>query len=450
MADARILVVDDDDFFRLIIAERLGGLGYDVGQAGSLAQARALVAEAPPDVALLDVRLPDGDGTELLAELVRDTDAACVMITAHGTVESAVAALKLGAADYLEKPFSLERLEATLASALERTALRREVRALRERFGRAGGMVGASAPMQEVFALIERVAPADSTTVLITGETGTGKGMIARLLHQLSPRAAGPFVNVTCSALSETLMESELFGHEKGAFTDAHTQKRGLVELADRGTLFLDEIGELTPRLQGKLLGFIEDKVFRRLGGTRDLRVDARVLAATNRELAVEVEAGRFRADLFYRLQVVPIRIPPLRERPADIPALTKTFIEEFNREFGKRIRGITPEALARLAQHRWPGNVRELRNVIERSVLLAEDHVLTLEMLPPELRDAGRRPTAVLDLGPEGVDLQALERSLLLEALRRTGGNRTAAGALLGLSRHQIRNRLRKFALES
>ncbi len=446
MLAARILVVDDDELLRSILVERLERSGHDVAQAGRLADARSSIEAGAPDIAFLDVKLPDGEGTELLAELSAKTECACILMTAHATVRAAVDALHHGALDYIEKPFTLDRIDATLNAALEVTALRREVRALRERAGAGGRIVGDSAPMRELMVLVTRVAAAEGTTVLIEGETGTGKGVLARAIHGASPRAAGPFVNVTCSAIAETLMESELFGHEKGAFTDARAQKRGLVELADRGTLFLDEIGELSLRMQGRLLEFIEAKSFRRVGGTRDLKVDARVVAATNRDLEAEVEAGRFRADLFYRLRVVPIHIPPLRERLGDVERLAKYFIHEFNREFGRSVRSIEPDALERLEAHEWPGNVRELRNVIERGVLLADGPALTAAALPPVRRsrtDEGPR------LGPKGLDFEELERRLLEEALRRAGGNRTQAGRLLGMSRHQIRNRLLKYGLE-
>ncbi|HEX9107751.1 MAG TPA: sigma-54 dependent transcriptional regulator [Longimicrobiales bacterium] len=452
MADARILVVDDDRLIRNAIAERLDRRGYEVVVAGSLAEARAAAAKSSPDIALLDIRLPDGVGTDLLRELVAETDAACVMMTAHGTVQSAVEALQLGAVDYMEKPFSFDRLDATLAATLELTALRREVRALRARTGGRDAIVGSSPAMEEVLQMVERIAPADATTVLIMGETGTGKGLLARAIHRLSPRAQGPFVNVTCSDLAETLMESELFGHEKGAFTDARSMKRGLVELADKGTLFLDEIGELSTRLQAKLLRFIEDKTFRRVGATRDLAVDVRVIAATNRDLDQEVAEHRFREDLYYRLRVLPITLPPLRERKSDIPALAKTFLDDFNREFGRKVRRIDESALDLLLRHSWPGNVRELRNVIERSTLLSDAPVLSADMLPPELRGVAlpRSAEPALAFGPEGVDMETLERTLLLEALRRSEGNRSEAGRLLGLSRHQIRNRLKKFGVEA
>lgn len=446
MAETRILILDDDALIRTVLSDRLERAGHTVAVAASLAEARALLRTSVPDLALLDMKLPDGDGTDLLPELIGELDVPVIMMTAHATVQSAVAALRQGARDLLEKPVSYERLEASVAGALEVTALRREVRALREQGRGDGNIVGQSPPMLELFRMVERVAPAENTTILIEGETGTGKGVIARLIHRLSPRAAQPFVNVTCTALAETIMESELFGHEKGAFTDARAMKRGLVELADRGTLFLDEIGELSPRLQGKLLQFIEDRTFRRVGGTRDLTVDTRLVTATNRNLEADVAAGTFRADLFYRLRVVPLHIPPLRERASDIPELARHFVVSYSRDLGKKVRRIDTAALELLRQYDWPGNVRELRNVIERSVLLADGDVITADALPPEVRmrrDA--HPGNGIEIG-QGLDIEALERTLLREALRKAEGNRTVAGRLLGLSRHQIRNRLKKY----
>jgi two-component system, NtrC family, response regulator AtoC len=450
----RILILDDDPLIRAVVTERLERRGFEPVAAASLAEARRLAASASPDAALLDVKLPDGEGTEILQELVAGDDVPCVMMTAHGTIESAVAALRLGALDYLEKPFSIDRVEATLRAALERTRLRRELRALRGP-GARGRMIGSSPAMREVLDLVEKIAPADAATVLILGETGTGKGLLARTVHDLSPRSDGPFVNVTCSALTESLMESELFGHEKGAFTDARTLKRGLVEVADRGTLFLDEIAELSPGVQGKLLRFIEEKTFRRVGGTRDLVVDARVVAATNRDLEEDVRAGRFRQDLFYRLSVLPIELPPLRHRASDVPVLVAAFMDAYSRELGRRVRHVEPAAMERLRDHPWPGNIRELRNVIERAVLLAGGDSIRLDDLPRELqrRDPQREgpggSAAAAGFGPEGVDLASLERMLLHEALRRAEGNRSEAGRLLGLSRHQVRNRLAKYGVE-
>jgi len=452
MARERILVVDDDRLIREILAERLEKKGYRVDRAGSVGEARAAVEKSTPDVAILDVKLPDGEGTELLPALSEEAGIPCVMMTAHGTVTSAVEALRMGAEDFLEKPFSMDRLDTTLNHVLERTRLRRELRALRTRGPLAGGIVGISPEMREVMDLVRRIAPADHATVLILGETGTGKGMVAKAIHDLSSRAQGPFVNVTCSALAPTLMESELFGHEKGAFTDARALKRGLVEVAHGGTLFLDEIGELTPSLQSKLLRFLEDRTFRRLGSTEDRTVDVRIVAATNRDLQAAVEAGTFREDLYYRLRVLPLTLPPLRRRRGDVPALVAAFLESFNKELGKAVAEVHPEASRLLEDYHWPGNVRELRNVVERAVLLADGRALTPDLLPPEIR-RGEAPGAssgsVVELGPEGIDLDELEQRLLQEALRRADGNRTEAGRLLGLSRHQIRNRLKKYGIE-
>jgi DNA-binding NtrC family response regulator len=448
----RILLVDDDDLIRTVVTERLRRRGYEVSAAGCLADARAALKGWQPDAALLDIRLPDGNGTELLEELTAEGDVPCVMITAHATIESAVEALKKGAEDYLEKPFSLDRLEATLDLTLERTRLRREVRALRRQGGVRGNVIGSSAAMRKVLDLVERIAPAETATVLLLGETGTGKGVLARLIHDMSPRADRPFVSVTCSALAESLMESELFGHEKGAFTDARTLKRGLVEVAGGGTLFLDEIGELSVGVQSKLLGFIEDKTFRRVGGTDDMKADVRLITATNRRLEEEVAEGRFRQDLFSRLRVIPIEIPPLRHRVSDVPPLAASFVDRFNGEFGKRVKGISKDAMALLESYPWPGNVRELCNVVERAVLLTEGDEIDPESLPPEVRNESSAEPGnnTFTFGPAGIDLEEMERELLFEALSRAEGNRTEAGRLLGLSRHQIRNRLKKYGVQT
>lgn len=449
MAGERILIVEDDPLLLSVLAERLRREGLDVTTAATLAEARKALDAADPDVGLLDLRLPDGEGLSLLREAAPRGQSAWVVMTAHATVSSAVEALKLGARDYLEKPFTLDRAVATVRQALEVTALKREVAALRDRSSLAGTtVIGESPAMRRVFELVERLAAVDATTVLIEGESGTGKGAIAQALHRLSKRSSGPFLNVTSSALPETLMESELFGHEKGAFTDAHAAKRGLVEMADGGTLFLDEVGELAPGVQGKLLRFIEDKAFRRVGGTRDLVVDVRIMAATNRDLAAEVAAGRFRADLFYRLRVIPITLPPLRERREDIAPLCKHFVAHFNREFSKRVREISPDAQVMLAAYAWPGNVRELRNVIERAVLLTDGEVIGTRELPPEVAAPMAQSAPVATLPADGVKLDEVERRLLVEALERAHGNQSGAAALLGLSRHQVRTRMKRHGL--
>ncbi len=372
-----------------------------------------------------------------------------VLITAHSSIESAVAAMKEGAYHYIKKPFEEDEILALAEKALETTRLRREVKALRAaQPGSASlaAIVGDSPPMRSLKALIEKIAVSPASTVLLTGESGTGKDLAARVIHAASDRAGALFMNITCSAVPATLLESELFGHERGAFTDAKRQKKGLFELADRGTVFLDEIGEMAPALQSKLLRFLEEKAFRRVGGTTDLRVDVRVVAATNRDLAEAVKAGQFREDLFYRLNVLPVHMPPLRERGDDIELLARYFVESFSHEFGKSVRTISRAALDLFASHRWPGNVRELKNAIERAVLLADSDTLSPEdfqML--RARDAVRPG---MRLPPSGIDFEQLERDLVVQALQRAGGNQTRAAALLGMNRDQIRYRIEKFKL--
>ena len=331
--------------------------------------------------------------------------------------------------------------------ALDASALRRQVRRLRTTGPgpRADAVVGESPVMQAVKGLAGRVAASRASTILLTGETGTGKDLLARTLHALSDRAARAFVTITCSALPDQLLESELFGHERGAFTDARQQKRGLLETADGGTVFLDEIGEMPLPLQAKLLRVLEDKTFKRVGGLQDIRVDVRIVAATHRDLPRCVREGHFREDLFYRLNVVPIRLPALRERREDIPLLAQYFVDRYNRELAKRVRGLTPEALARLAAYDWPGNVRELRNTIERAMLLAEHEWLTPADLAVGAPTAAAVPFA---LPPDGVQLEAVERQLLEQALARVGGNQARAGDLLGINRDQVRYRMRKYGI--
>jgi transcriptional regulator with PAS, ATPase and Fis domain len=332
--------------------------------------------------------------------------------------------------------------------ALETSRLRKEVRFLRGTQGREfsfDAIVGSSPAMVNAKALLHRIAMSPASTVLLTGETGTGKDLAAKAIHYNSDRAAKPFVNITCTALPEQLLESELFGHERGAFTDARQQKRGLLETADGGTVFLDEIGEMAPGLQAKLLRFLEDRTFKRVGGLADIHVDVRVVAATNRDLEEAVKAVTFREDLFYRLQVMPVTLPPLRERRGDIKLLADYYIDRYNREFRKHVKGLTPDALALVEQYRWPGNVRELRNAIERAMLLADRSWL----LPEDFVTLSRHATAAtFRLPPEGVNLEDVERQLLVQALERTAGNQTMAGTLLGINRDQVRYRIEKFGL--
>jgi len=448
MAQATLLIVDDEELVRWSLRERLRKDGYTVLESGTVASAIEKLTPAV-DLVLLDQRLPDGDGLTLLRQIKESSpDTLVILMTAFSTVENAVAAMKHGAYHYLNKPFNLDDVSVVVEKALETSRLRREVRLLRGSQSRDYGfdaIIGSSSAMVEAKSLLERIAASPATTVLLTGETGTGKDLAAKAIHFNSERASKPFVNITCSALPEQLLESELFGHERGAFTDARQQKRGLLETADGGTVFLDEIGEMTPGLQAKLLRFLEDRTFKRVGGLNDIRVDVRVIAATNRSLDDEVRAGRFREDLFYRLQVMPVRLPPLRERVGDIRLLVAHYIDRYNREFRKRVRGLQPGAQAMLDQYRWPGNVRELRNAIERAMLLADHGLLGAEDFATLSKAA---TPATFRLPPEGVDLETVERQLVIQALQRAGGNQTQAGHLLGINRDQVRYRIEKFGL--
>jgi two-component system, NtrC family, response regulator AtoC len=450
MAAASILVVDDEQLIRWSLTSRLADEGYKVFEAETAAEALKRAREGV-DLVLLDYRLPDSDGLAVLKQIKEnDPDTLVILLTAYSSVKTAVEAMRHGAYHYVNKPFDLDEIVLLVEKALETTALRREVRALRASQAQPYGLdriVGDDESMAAMRALLKKIAAGPGSTVLLTGESGTGKDLAAKVLHYASQRATKPFMNITCSALPETLLESELFGHERGAFTGADRQKRGLIEMADGGTVFLDEIGEMVPLLQAKLLRFLEEKSFKRVGGSADIHVDVRVVAATNRDLEEEVKKGRFRSDLYYRLNVVPITLPPLRQRLKDIPQLVNFYVDQYNSEFRKRITRVTPAAMARLQAYGWPGNVRELRNAVERAMLLTEGDELAPEHFP--LGPGSSSPGDAVELPATGLDLEQWERSFVQQALERSGWNQTKAAALLGLNRDQIRYRIEKFKLE-
>jgi two-component system, NtrC family, response regulator AtoC len=455
MSDERVLVVDDDKLIRWSLAQRLAKEGFRTSEADSGAAAESLLTDDAFDLVLLDYKLPDTDGITMLRKIVQSRpDVLVILMTAFSSIEKVVEAMKLGAYDYIHKPFDLDEMVVTIRKALETTRLRREVKTLlteqQSRFG-FDKIVGTGPKMREVFQLLTRVAESETTTILLQGESGVGKSLVARAVHFNSSRAAAPFLTIACTAIPEALLESELMGHERGAFTDAKAQKKGLLELAHTGTLFLDEIGETPLSFQVKLLSFLEERAFRRVGGTLDITVNVRVIAATNQDLEKAVQEGRFRSDLYYRLKVVPIILPPLRERREDVAPLVRYFIDLFNREFRKSIKGVSAEAMRLLEEYAWPGNIRELKNVVERAMILSRGDEFVADDLPPEIR----RPTLAAPAGgfrfrlpAEGINLEELELDCLKQALEVAKGNQSKAARLLGMNRDQIRYRLEKYNL--
>jgi len=452
-----LLICDDEELIRWSLSEHLEGQGYRTLQCEDGERCLQALKEHAPALVLLDLKMPKVGGLEVLETARKDgNDVPIVVLTAHGGIESAVEATRLGANAYLTKPFDLREVALAVERALDTDRMRREVDYLRnqQRSG-YGEFVGSASQLAPLFDALARLEGVDAPTVLLTGESGTGKDLLARAIHARGRRSEQVFVEVDCASLPEHLIESELFGHERGAFTDAKSMKRGLFELAGKGVVFLDEIGEMTPATQAKLLRALENRTFRRVGGTAQLALQAQVVAATNRDLKKDVESGAFREDLFFRLNVIPIHVPPLRDRTDDIPALVAHFLEHFGATLGRRVEGVSQAAMGLLRSYDWPGNVRELRNVFERLVLLGSGDVVTPDQLPPEVRFQASTPSSTpggaegpFDLPEEGISMEAVERGLVLQALRRTEGNQSAAARLLGLTRYQLRYRMEKFDL--
>jgi len=450
---ATILIVEDEPKMARLLELTFAEESFATRSAADAERGLKILGQEQIDLVVTDLKLPGMNGLEFL-QAVKRTNASIpvVVMTAYGTVETAVEAMKAGASDYVLKPFSLEEMKLIVHKELDVNRLREENRSLREALGKRyefKNIVARSPQMQEVLAIVERVAPSNST-VLLGGESGVGKDMIARALHQHSKRAAGPFVKINSTAIPENLLESELFGYEKGAFTGAATSKPGKFELADKGTIFLDEIGDVPSSVQVKLLRVLQEREFERLGGTKTLKVDVRVVAATNQDLRVALEQGTFREDLYYRLNVVPISIPPLRQHKEDIPYLVDHFIQRCARQSEKPITGITPAASKVLMEFHWPGNVRELENIIERAVALSNGPVLDVDDIRLDLSPSKAPSPAeggVL-FPPEGQTLEQFEDEIIQEALRRANGNKSQAARLLGLSRNALRYRLSKIGV--
>ncbi len=456
MEKAKILVVDDEHLIRWTLEQHLGHEGYEVYTAEDGEKALQMVADLMPNLVLLDNQLPGIQGIEVLGRIKEiDKDIIVIMITAHGLLETAVKAMKLGAYDYISKPFNLDEITLTINKALETISLREEVKLLKEQqktTARSYNIIGKSRAIQGVLDMIQKIAQSDASTVLIQGESGTGKELVARAVHAGSSRADKAFMAINCAALPENLLESELLGHEKGAFTDAKAQKKGLLELADGGSVFLDEIGDMPYPMQAKLLRILEDKTFKRVGGVKDIQVDVRIISATNQEIKTLMMENKFRKDLYYRLQVVPIYLPPLRERKEDILPLARHFIETFNLEFRKNVKEISEKAREFLIRYDWPGNVRELKNVIERAMILNSEDILLLEHLPVELV-GGMLPAASpaassINIPTEGMSLEKVEEELVKQALAAAGGNQSKAADMLGVQRDAFRRRMKKFGL--
>lgn len=449
----KLLVVDDEHLIRWSLEQNLKKQGYDVVTAGTGEDALRLIREEQPDLVLLDIQLPGISGIDVLEKIKEhDEDIIVIMVTAHSGLETAVNAMRLGAYDYVSKPFNLDELSIVVRKALETSDLRQEVVRLRTETKKnvPPNIIGDSRHMKYLMEVLDKVARSEASTVLVQGESGTGKELVAKWIHASSSRADKPFIAINCAAVPATLLESELFGHEKGAFTDAKATKKGLFELADGGTVFLDEIGDMEMGMQAKLLRFLEDRSFRRIGGSRVFTVDVRIISATNKDLQKSIEEKSFRNDLYYRLQVIPIFLPSLRERKEDIIPLATHFISLYNKDFNKKVQGIAGMAERMMVDYSWPGNVRELKNVVERAIILGNDDTLLLEHLPLEIVAKaslqGGAPVSSFRLPPEGIDIEEVEKELIRQALEMADWNQSKAAKKLNLGIDAFRYRMKKF----
>ncbi|HTY24405.1 MAG TPA: sigma-54 dependent transcriptional regulator [Desulfomonilaceae bacterium] len=448
-----ILVVDDEKNYLVVLEELLQDEGYEVVTAASGAEAMEIIEKTPVDTVLTDIKMPGMSGMDLLEKLTAmDSDLPVILMTAYAEVDQAVSAMKKGALDHIQKPFDNKDVKRAVARGVEKRSLIKNIRRLETELGTLwGNIIGKSKPMELVYTVMKRVADTP-TTVLICGESGTGKELIARGLHKASSRSNAPFVSVNCAALPETLLESELFGYEKGAFTGAVGLKQGKFEFADRGTLFLDEVGEMSPNVQVKLLRVLQEQEFQRVGGNKDVKVNVRIIAATNKDLKEEVEAEKFRGDLFFRLNVVRIDVPPLRERRSDIPFLVAHFIRKFSARLGREIQEVDAEVMRSFFRYSWPGNVRELENIVERAIVMARSKIIMPEDIPPEIRESPEIEEELNQLisWEKGLaeTLECIEERMIRQALTKAGGVQAQAAKMLGISRSNLQYKMKKYGM--
>ena len=457
MKQFKILVIDDEKLIRWSFEKHLNGQGYKVFSAETGEEGLKLFEEHNPDVVFLDNKLPKMQGLDVIPKIkALDKDAIIVFITAHGSIETAVKAIKLGAFEFVNKPFTFEEINVVLDNIKDKINISTEIQLLKRQQKEDitfDSIIGRSKEMKEIIQIADKITKTETTTILLLGESGTGKDIIAKAIHNESSRKSKPFVTINCSSFSDTLLESEIFGHEKGSFTDAKAMKKGLFEIAEGGTVFLDEIGEVNLSTQVKLLGVLENRNVRRVGGVVDIPVDIRIIAATNKDLKKSIEEKSFREDLYYRLKVFQINIPPLREHKDDIHDLIMYFISQFNNQFRKSIKGIEPDAENILLQYNWPGNIRELRNVIERAVILESNNNLHVESFPGEIRNINK-PTEELSspyefqIPDDGISLEELEKQIIIKAMQKANNNQTLASQLIGISRDTLRYKLKKHSI--